>query len=122
MISIIGLIPTGLATLRESVDGSAAARIVRVVAADARQGAFASIAANTYYFDENQVSTSKANSAFTAQVTVLPGATVPGAAGASAGLKALSVRVAHDPAGVGNLLSQPTGSFPSYVVWVSNSQ
>lgn len=121
VIGIISLVPSGLSTLRASVDASVVSRIMRTVASDARQATnFAGIVSTTNYFDDNGLKTSAAQSIYSAELTVLPGAVVPGASSANPNLKAISVRVARAPGAPANAFSQ--GSLPSYVVWISKSQ
>lgn len=121
VIGVMSLVPSGLATLRASVDASVVSRIMRTVASDARQANdFAGIVNTTNYFDDNGLKTTKNESIYSAELTVLPGAVVPGASSANPNLKAISVRVARAPGAPTNALSQ--GSLPSYVVWISKSQ
>jgi uncharacterized protein (TIGR02598 family) len=124
VIGVMSLVPNGLATLRASSDASAVSRIMRTVASDARQAAnFASIVNTTNFFDDNGLKLAEANKAqsiYSAELTVLTNAIVPGAASANPNLKAISVRVARAPGAPTNAFSQ--GSLPSYVLWISKSQ
>ena len=64
VIGVLSLVPGGLATLRSSVDASAVSRIMRTVAADARQSTnFAGIVSTTNYFDDNGLKLDPANKA-----------------------------------------------------------
>lgn len=120
IIGIMGLVPSGLTTLRASVDASAMSRIMRTVATDARQSTnFAGIASGTSYFDDDGVKTTAAQSIYSAEMTVLPDAEALKAL-ANPNLKAISVRVAKAPGGSTNAFNQ--ANLPSYVLWISKPQ
>jgi uncharacterized protein (TIGR02598 family) len=124
VIGVMSLVPSGLTTLRASVDASAASRILRTVASEARQANnFDGLASTTNFFDDNGLKLDVANrtqSIYSAEMRVLPSALVPGASSGNANLKAISVRVVRAPGAPTNAFSQE--SLPSYVVWISKSQ
>ncbi|MFZ4778840.1 MAG: Verru_Chthon cassette protein B [Terrimicrobiaceae bacterium] len=124
VIGVLSLVPGGLATLRSSVDASAVSRIMRTVAADARQSTnFTGIVSTTNYFDDNGLKldpANKAKSIYSAQLAVLSSTVVPGAGATNTNLKAISVRVARAPGAATNAFSQ--GGLPCYVLWISKSQ
>lgn len=121
VIGVISLVPGGLTTLRASVDASTVSRIMRTVASDARQANdFAGIVDTTKYFDDNGLTSTEADSIYSAKLTVLPGAVLPGASSANPNFKAVSVRVARTPGAPANAFNQ--SNLPSYVLWISKSQ
>lgn len=121
IVGVIGLIPSGLTTLRASVDASAMSRIMRTLASDVRQGTnFSGNVSATNYFDDSGLRTTAAQSIYSAELKELPNMLVPGASTGNTNLKAISVRVARAPGAPANAFTQ--GSLPSYVLWISKSQ
>jgi len=100
-ISIMGLLPTGLSTLRDAMNQSRQAQILRTVAGLAAVTKFTSLATNGLYFDSDGIPVSdSANAIFTVNVlTNLP--VYPGSTNAAAlqnALTALRVQIIWAPA------------------------
>ncbi len=112
-IAILGVVPSGLRSMRDSIDATAGARILQGVEADLRGKGAA--AADTIYFDESGSRTSQTGSLYTARVTPLSGGTLPGGASFS-GLTAVSVKVSRLPGGITD--SGTSSNARPYVLWV----
>jgi len=79
-IAILGLLPVGLTSLRQSMNQTVEAQIVRSIGAEAVTGNFTQLARTAYFDNEGQALTSSANAYYTATVTtnsaVFPGSTL----------------------------------------------
>jgi len=112
-IAILGVIPSGLRSMRDSIDATAGARILQGVEAGLRGKGAATNA--TIYFDESGSPTSQSGSLYTARVTLLSGGTLPGGTPFS-GLMAVSVKVSRLPGGITD--SGTSSNARPYVLWV----
>jgi uncharacterized protein (TIGR02598 family) len=103
-IPMIGLLPVGLSTFRQSIEATVGSQIVEGIINEAQQTDFTTLTNQTnalsyYYYDEqgNKL-TSQAGSVYTAQVIVNAPTSLPNAtAGPSSNLATLTVRFAHNP-------------------------
>ncbi len=79
-IAILGLLPVGLASLRQSMNQTVEAQIVRSIGAEAVTGNFTELARTNYYDLEGQLLKPPTKASYTAIVTtnapVFPGSTL----------------------------------------------
>lgn len=78
VIAILGLIPTGLTTLRQSMNQTVEAQIVRSIGAQSVMANFTNLATNNMYFDDEGLPAKNAAGAFytvnvTTNVPIFPG-------------------------------------------------
>ncbi len=69
VVAIIGLLPTGLTTLRQSMNQTVEAQIVRSIGAQAIISRFADLATSALYYDEEGLPTVSGKSHYTVEVT-----------------------------------------------------
>ena len=105
VLTIIGLLPVGLGSLRSATATQAQARIMQTVAADFQMKGWGAASAamtlpsKTFYFDIRgaEVEAASEDRIFTAQAEVLdPSPAMPGEAAPSAYLKSLRVRITSE--------------------------
>ncbi len=84
LVAMLGLLPTGLTTLRASMSQTVEAQILQSIASRAVISSFTNISANTLYFDDEGLPVTSAGAAYyTASLAPGP-ATFPGCANAVA--------------------------------------
>jgi uncharacterized protein (TIGR02598 family) len=114
VLSILGLLPTGLNTLRASMDETIRAQIMKSMAANAVIADFESLSnGSTNYFDDEGILVQNQNQAYYTVVTVPADPLFPGSASApSLGehLSTLNVEISRSPTPGDPLIS--LGSFP----------
>ena len=100
LISILGLIPTGLSTLRQSMNQTVEAQIVRTIGAQAVLTSYTNLAMSGAYFDDEGLPVAAASGAcYIVNVTkansVFPGSTNANALASS--LTALNIQIVAKP-------------------------
>ena len=98
LVSMLGLLPVGLAAFRESINDTIRAQIVETVVSRLREHPFATLSNQTYYFDSEGSATDQSKAALSAEVIV---AETNGDALESTHLKRLEIRIS--PVGVPHL-------------------
>jgi len=112
IVSILGVLPSGLGLMREAVDGATSSRILQSIETQGRQQG--SISVGSLYFDESGARiTQAADSLYTARVAVPAGFTLPGG-GSAADIQAVSVSIIRHPGGAP--ANSPNPSKP-FVLW-----
>ena len=113
-IAIIGLIPTGLSSIKGSMQTSVMSRIAQKVISDAEQSDFTTLAglmSSTNYFDvEGNPLPSSSNSLYWANLTTLSNAVLPGSP-TNSNLYQITISVAYNPSGIAvtNWVAPPSG-------------
>lgn len=103
LVSLLGLLPTGLSSFRDSMRATVSAQVSQRLIAEVRQADFLGLTAGTqperYYSVEGIEVAAKADAVTSARVTVQDNAVLPGSAGASSNLKLIRVEIAPNPGG-----------------------
>lgn len=99
VVTIMGLLPTGLSVLRQAMNQTIEAQIVRTVGAASVIAPFTNLSGKTYFDDEGLPLTSSANACYTVSVTttnpVFPGSVNAGVLTNS--LTALKIQIVASP-------------------------
>ena len=107
MVPLVGMLPTGLNTFRNSIDRSVSTQIAQRIISEARQTGFtnlSSLQVNRYFTDEGDATTETSpNRIYVARTDVITQVAVPGTGTtfSNASLAQVRVRVANSPAGSG---------------------
>jgi uncharacterized protein (TIGR02598 family) len=118
VISILGLLPTGLSTLRSAMNQTVEAQIVRTIGAQSVVTAFASLATNNVYFDQDGLPTTSSDEArytvnVEANAPVFPGSANAGTLTNS--LTSLKIQIVARPS------PQANGTTNFYSLQVANA-
>lgn len=118
VLSILGLLPTGLSTLRSAMNQTVEAQIVRTIGAQSVVTAFASLATNNVYYDQDGLPTESSDEArYTVNVAtnspVYPGSTNAGTLTNS--LTSLKIQIVSRPS------PQASGTTNFYSLQVANA-
>jgi uncharacterized protein (TIGR02598 family) len=117
LVTMLGLLPTGLSTLRASMNQTVEAQILQSIASRAVISSFTNVTANTLYFDDEGLPVDSQGAYYTANLA--PGdCSFPGSANAAAltnSLKSLKVGLVARP--------HPTavGRTNFYTIQIANS-
>lgn len=118
LLAILGILPTGLSSLRQSMNQVVEAHILLAISGQAVVSDFAALAVSGLNFNENGQACRAADAHYTVNITKVP-PDFPGSSHAVAlttSLTALRVEIVHKPPGV----STPQ-STNSYTIMVANS-
>lgn len=127
LVPLLGLLPTGLNSFRESMFVTVSTQIAQRLVAEVRQADFVGLAAGEqperYYSVEGieVPAAQKAESVTSARVTVQDNAVLPGGVGASANLKLIRVEIAANPGGQQATPYTKVG-VKSFVAYVAKTQ
>jgi len=130
LISMMGLLPSGLQAFRSSMERTVSAQVAQAIMGEAKQKDFTNLtsAAATYrYFTQEGVETlSRPEGIYTAEVTLTNQVGVPGSGSAqftNRSLALVRVRIAHNPAGAKSDPLLFSGSnIPAFTTYVARKQ